>query len=145
VVQDRKQLIVVGVDGSAGSVEALRWALSEARSTGAEVRVVVAWDMPATYGYAPTYDDVDWAATARKAVDHAVNEATDGTPPTDLSVQVVQGHAANVLVDASREADLLVVGSRGHGTAVGMLLGSVGHHCVQHARCPVVVVRRRPQ
>ena len=63
------------------------------------------------------------------------------TPEHTVSVsrQVVRGHPANVLVEASRGADLLVVGSRGHGTVVGMLLGSVSHHCVLHAECPVVV------
>ena len=61
--------------------------------------------------------------------------------PVTATTQVVRGHAGTVLTDESRDADLLVVGSRGHGTAVGMLLGSVSQYCVQHATCPVVVVR----
>src|SRR6478752_266297 len=61
----------------------------------------------------------------------------------DVVAKVVRGHAADALLDASRGADLLVVGSRGHGTFAGTLLGSVSQHCAQHARCPIVIVPRR--
>ena len=55
------ELIVVGVDGSAGSDAALRWAMNHARKSGAEVHALMAWEFPASYGYAPSYDDFDWA------------------------------------------------------------------------------------
>ncbi|TVT28363.1 universal stress protein [Amycolatopsis rhizosphaerae] len=137
--------IVAGVDGSQGSVEALRWAVREARLSGATVRAITAWEVPATFGYIPSGQGVDWAGEARKALDNAIERATDRDESAPVAGAVVRGHAADVLIEASRTADLLVVGSRGHGSAVGLLLGSVSQHCVQHAECPVVVVRPRPE
>ena len=143
MVRRSPEVIVVGVDGSPGSIDALRWAVRQARATGAEVLAVTAWEIPATFGYAPSLDDVDWAAEARKTVDTALGEVVEGGHSVAMTSRVARGHAGTVLVEASRDADLLVVGSRGHGTAVGMLLGSVSEHCVHHAECPVVVVRPR--
>ena len=135
-------VVVVGVDGSPGSVEALRWALEQARVTGAEIRALMAWDLPTTYGYAPTYDDIDWAEAAQETLDQAVADVRQD-PSVKLSTELIRGHAANVLIKASHDADLLVVGSRGHGTVTEMLVGSVSRHCVHHAACPVVVVPPR--
>ena len=136
-----RTVIVVGVDGSPSSREALRWALRYARSTGAEIRAVMAWDLPTTYGYAPSYEDFDWAEAAREALEKTVEQTMDPDSSVKLSTELVPGHAGNALVGASQDADLLVVGSRGHSAVAEMLLGSVSHHCVQHAACPVVVVR----
>lgn len=133
-------VIVVGVDGSAGCVDALRWAIRQAQATGAQVRAVAAWHVPASFDYGPTFDDFDWKAFAQKNADAAVAEASTAGQPVTVMTKVVQGHPGTVLVEDSREADLLVVGSRGHGTAVGMLLGSVSLYCVHHATCPIVVV-----
>ncbi|EHR52162.1 universal stress protein UspA-like protein [Saccharomonospora marina XMU15] len=134
-------MIVVGVDGSDGSRDALRWAVGQARATGDTIRAIAAWEIPVNFGYPPGYEDFDWAATARQSLDDTVSEVVGGQRDVSVSKEVLRGHASNVLVDASRDADLLVVGSRGHGAVVGMLLGSVSQHCVQHAECPVLVVR----
>jgi nucleotide-binding universal stress UspA family protein len=133
-----RPLIVVGVDGSEPSVAALRWAIRQARSTGGEVRAVLAWEIAAPFGYVPDYGDVDWAEGARDALAQALQGEPD--PEVPITAEVVRGHPADVLAEQSRSADLLVVGSRGHGTAAGMVIGSVSLSCVHRAHCPVVVV-----
>lgn len=129
------------MDGSPNSMNALRWAMRQARATSAEVIVAAAWEVPTTLGFDVADDAIDWAAHARQTVDDALAEAARLEPSVTVSSRVVRGHAGTALVDESRGADLLVVGSRGHGTAVAMLLGSVSEYCVHHALCPVVVVR----
>ena len=130
--------IVVGVDGSSASRDALCWADRQRSLTGASLEVVTAWSYPTTYGF-PVIADVDWQQGARTVQDEAVEEALGAA--ADVTRRVVEGHAARVLVEAGAGADLLVVGSRGHGGFTGMLLGSVSEHVVTHAQCPVVVVR----
>jgi nucleotide-binding universal stress UspA family protein len=135
-----RPVIVVGTDGSPGSIEAMRWALRQAQATGAEVRVVLAWEVTVPLAYVPNLDDGDWwADIARKAVEDATAAEPDVCVP--ISNEVVNGHPSNVLVEASKAADLLVVGSRGHGRVLEMVLGSVSNHCTHHAHCTVVVVR----
>ncbi|MEU8836564.1 universal stress protein [Streptomyces sp900116325] len=136
-----QRLIVVGVDGSEVSKEALRWAARHAERTGAVLRVVTAWRLPPTYGYLPDYSDVDFAAGARETLDSAINAVLGPTPQLSVDARVEEGHPAPVLLAAARKADLLVVGSRGHGAFAEMLLGSTAQHCVHHAPCPVLVVR----
>jgi nucleotide-binding universal stress UspA family protein len=134
-------LIVVGVDGSDGSVVALRWAVGQAERTGASLRVVTTWEYPATYGWAPAYpDQTDWATPTGKLLSETIREVLGDPPPVAVETKVIEGHAARVLLDESKNADLLVVGSRGRGGFSGLLLGSVSQHCVEHARCPVVVL-----
>jgi len=132
-------VIVVGTDGSPGSLEALRWALRQAQATAAEVRVLLAWEVVMTLDYLSELDDVDWADIARTAVEEAAAAEPDVSVP--ISTEVVNGHPSNVLVEASKDADLLVVGCRGHGRVLEVMLGSVSDHCTHHAHCPVVVVR----
>jgi len=134
--------IVVGVDGSPSSCEALRWAADEARRAGALLEVVTSWEFPTTYGWVPPYPpDFDPGGDARRVLEDTVAEVLGEHPDVALDMRVVEGHAAPVLVEESRGAMLLVVGSRGHGGFTGMLLGSVSEHCVHHAACPVTVVR----
>lgn len=133
-----RPVVVVGTDGSPGSVKALRWALRQAEATRAEVRVVLAWEVTAPLGYAATVDDVDWAGIMGKAVAEAVAAEPDVSVP--ISTEVINDNPSNVLVEASKEADLLVVGGRGYGRVLEMLLGSVSDHCTHHSHCPVVVV-----
>ena len=133
--------IVVGVDGSPSSKAALAWAIGQAKLTGAVVEAVTAWDYPATYGYAAPVVDVDWEGLAAQVLGDAVSEVAPDAVPAAISQRVSEGNAAQVLLDASAGADLLVVGSRGHGGFVEALLGSVSQHMVHHAACPVVVVR----
>ncbi|HEX8973303.1 universal stress protein [Oryzihumus sp.] len=136
-------VVVVGVDGSENGQVALRWALQHARLMGAELHAVTAWEVSAAYGYVPMYTDVDLEGDARKQQDVALEEVARESEGVPVVRQVVRGHAAEALLDAARGADLIVVGSRGHGTFAGTLLGSVSLQCVHHARCPVVVVPRR--
>ena len=138
-MNEMRPVVVVGTDGSAGSVKALRWALRQAQATDAEVRVVLAWEVTAPLGYPATFDDVDWADIARTAVEEAAAAEPDVSVP--ISTEVVNSHPSNFLVEASKDADLLVVGCRGHGRVLGMMLGAVSDHCTHHAHCPVVVVR----
>jgi nucleotide-binding universal stress UspA family protein len=87
-------------------------------------------------------EDVDWEGMATQVVARAVAEVSSTSPGTAaIRYRVCQGGAAAVLLNAAAGADLLVVGSRGHGGFAEALLGSVGQHCVQHATCPVVVIR----
>jgi nucleotide-binding universal stress UspA family protein len=134
--------IVVGVDSSTGSRTALRWALTQARLTGATVQAVTAWQSPVVYdGWVPVPDRYAIIAAAEKALAETVAEVA-GTedPPVEVRGAVAEGPAAQVLLTAAEGAELLVVGSRGHGAFAGMLLGSVSQHCVQHAPCAVVVI-----
>jgi nucleotide-binding universal stress UspA family protein len=140
------QQVVVGVDGSAESIAALKWAASYATATGAHVRAVIAWHFPAAVGSAPigvapkpVSDEV--RESMIKSVHDAIAEA--GIAPDLVDVGVEYGHPAQVLVDQSAKADLLVVGSHGHGKFTGMLVGSVSIHCVTHAACPVLVARAK--
>jgi nucleotide-binding universal stress UspA family protein len=133
--------IVVGVDGSVSSKAALAWAIRQARLTGSVVEAVIAWEFPVAYGYPVPVSDVNWEELAGEVVTDAIGEVSSSARGVEIRHKVVEGNAAQVLVDASAGAELLVVGSRGHGGFVEALLGSVGQHCVHHANCPVVVIR----
>jgi nucleotide-binding universal stress UspA family protein len=134
--------IVAGVDGSPSSREALRWAVRQAALTGSVVDAVIAWHDRASYaGYAWLIADTRDADLAATALSEAVGSTIPAGSTVTVRPRVVEGHAARVLVDAAHGADLLVVGSRGHGGFPGMLLGSVSQHCVQHSPCPVVIIR----
>jgi nucleotide-binding universal stress UspA family protein len=137
-------LIVAGVDGSEASLEALRWAARQAELTGASLEVVMSWEVPTmAYGGPVVIPyDTDLAAEARRALDNAVAEALGDKPAVKVSPIVVEGRPAQELVRAAKGAQLLVVGSRGHGAFAGMVLGSVSEYCAAHAPCPVVIVRR---
>lgn len=148
-VNDSKvRRIVVGVDGSPSSVAALRWAITEAEVTGDAVEAIIAWQHPigaAGYGWAPVLvdDGIDMQAIAEKTLTEAIDQAARPGSTVTVERRVAEGYAASVLVDASAHADLLVVGSRGHGTFTEALIGSVSQNCAHHAKCPVVIVRSR--
>ena len=134
--------IVVGVDGSEPSKAALRWALRQADLTGATVEAVIAWEYPINAGSAPVIvDDAATGKFAATALQETVDDVTRPGPPAEVRTTVAQGNSARVLLNAAADADLLVIGSRGHGGFAGLLLGSVSQHCVSHANCPVVVIR----
>ncbi|MDQ1512398.1 MAG: hypothetical protein QOC59_240 [Microbacteriaceae bacterium] len=131
--------IVVGVDGSADSVAALRAGAWAAAVRGGTLTAVTAWTAPLVYGKAPTVvPDLEEAAEA--TLRRAIEEAFHGNRLVPLGAIVREGTAAGALVAESQEADLLVVGSRGHGGFPGLLLGSVSMACTMHARCPVLVM-----
>ncbi|MGY1633493.1 universal stress protein [Geodermatophilus sp. SYSU D01186] len=131
--------IAVGVDGSPSSEDALRWAAEQARLTGQELHAVTAWGLPLPYD-APVTGEVDWSGDAAAALEKSLATVLGAADAPRVVRHVQEGHPAGVLVDAARDADLLVVGSRGHGRLPGLLLGSVSQHVVAHATCPVVVV-----
>lgn len=138
--------IVVGVDGSEPSQRALDWAIEEAKLRGARLRLVCAWHVPAVVyggpGFAPQLDeplDKTFEEVAQEVVDDATKRARETGVEAETSV--VQGQAAEALVEAGADADLLVVGSRGHGGFTGLLLGSVSAQCAHHSPCALVIVR----
>ena len=138
-------VIVVGVDGSEESKEALRWALEEARLRQATLRAVNAWMYPTIFGPTPIppemFDRGMLEEDAEKTLGAAVAEVAGDDPPAYVERVVTEGPATHVLVEAAADADLLVVGSRGHGGFTGLLLGSVSQQCAHHAPCAVVIVR----
>lgn len=139
--------IVVGVDGSSSSRQALAWALRQAELTGASVDAVGVWHYPVMtggYSWAPVsvLDDSDFATITAKALDEAISQTADPASSVKVSASVQEGNTAEVLLEAAEGADLLVVGSRGHGGFTGALLGSVSQHCAHHAPCPLVIVRQ---
>ena len=145
-------VIVVGVDHSDGAKAALRFALEEAKLRQATLRVVHAW----LYGYigatglegafpAVGGDIKELRDAAASVLEETLRESIPETDTVEIERRVVEGRAAAVLVDESRGADLLVVGSRGHGGFAGLLLGSVSQQCAHHAACPVVIVHRTPE
>jgi nucleotide-binding universal stress UspA family protein len=139
------QRIVVGVDGSDTSVAALRWAADLASRIGSSIEAVTTWQWPTGVGpVIPFPMDYDPAGDARGMLETLVQPVADRYPSVPVESRIVEGHAAEALVEGSRHADLLVVGSRGHGAFSGMLLGSVSQHCATHAACPVLIYRDRP-
>ena len=131
--------IVVGVDGSPSSLDALHWAVCQAALTGAGVRAVIAWEYPLLSGVDPMTAHVDWPANARQTLDAALEKTVD-VYTADVSSAAVEGHPAQVLLDASVGAQLLVFGNSGHGAFTEMLPGSVREHVITHATCPVLVM-----
>ena len=144
---DNTGLIVVGVDSSEGAKEALRFALKEAKLRQATLRVVHTWQfgyigITGMEGFSPVVgaDLSDLRRTAEVALDAVMHEVAADVHGVEIERRVVEGAPATVLVDESRQADLLVVGSRGHGGFAGLLLGSVSQQCAHHAACPVAIV-----
>jgi nucleotide-binding universal stress UspA family protein len=136
-------VIVVGVDGSDSSRDALRWAVGQAKLTGATLRAITTWHVPMiNFGAGmPSSIEADVSRDCKDALDQAVADVVGNDSSTKVAAEVVEGHPADVLVRVAKGAELLVVGSRGHGAFKGMFLGSVSSHCVSHSPCPVVVVR----
>jgi nucleotide-binding universal stress UspA family protein len=147
-------LIVVGVDSSEGGKAALRFALEEAKLRQATLRVVHTWQfgyigVSGIEGFSPVVgaDLGDLRRTAEVALDAVMHEVAPDSDSDGIAIErrVSEGAPATVLIDESRQADLLVVGSRGHGGFAGLLLGSVGQQCAHHAACPVVIVHAKAE
>lgn len=138
--------IVVGLDGSENSLDALRWAASEASIHGRVLHAVSTYTTPImSTGYEmAVVDPADLEAAALAALEAAVDTVrSEGLlEGVTVDVRAVEGHAGERLISMSRDAHQLVVGSRGHGGFMGLLLGSVTTYVVNHAACPVTVVRQ---
>jgi nucleotide-binding universal stress UspA family protein len=132
--------IVVGVDGSDRSRQALRWAADLADTFGARVTVVTSWEFPLTYGYGAPIPSWSPEDDMRRVQEESIAGVFGDDPPHDLERVLRPGNAAHVLIEASRNALMLVVGSRGHGGFAGLLLGSVSAVVAEHASCPVLIV-----
>jgi nucleotide-binding universal stress UspA family protein len=140
---DRKHEVVVGVDGSPSSIAALELAVDEACRRGATLVVVHSWMVPMYGGYvALPMDPAPFEEEARQSLDHLVQRAGERAGDLKIESLLVCGPAGPELVNAAKDADLLVVGSRGRGGFVGMLFGSSSHYVLHHAPCPVVVVHQ---
>jgi nucleotide-binding universal stress UspA family protein len=135
-----RPVIVAGVDGSEDSKEALRWAVQQARLTGAEVHAVSAWQVPLTIWVVPSYTETDYHRDAAENLDKAVLDALGPDPGVPVITRLVQNRPPVALTGEAEHAELLVVGGHGRGELPGMHLGSVASYCVHHAPCPVTVV-----
>lgn len=136
--------VVVGVDGSEQSIDALRWAARFAAGTGARIDVLTTWEpragmtgpFIATAGGA----NVGPEQTAQAMLSHAVDEAYGRDRPPNVTMHARQGAAAHILTEESETAQLLVIGSRGLSEVAGLLLGSVSAHLAEKAQCPVLIM-----
>ena len=137
--------VVVGVDGSEASEHALRWAAFVARSTNSPLAALSIWDPVGIYGWSAgswSAVPVGWnpAADADKQLQSTIDKVFGAHRPPDLRAAVIEGNVPRSMLEVSRGARMLVVGSRGHGGFAGLLLGSVSSACAEHAMCPVLVV-----
>lgn len=131
--------VIVGVDGSAPSIEALRRAAEIAAAVDLPLEAIATWEPPVMFD---TYDPGDWSpqSDAEHALSAAIEDAFHGEAPRQLTQTVLPGRAARVLIEQSEHAYMLVLGSRGHGGFAGLLLGSVSAACAAHADCPVLIM-----
>ncbi len=145
--------VVVGVDGSPSSIAALRWAARLAPSMNAQIQAITTWQYPTGAGAGIGMGGgvgMEMAdapeAVATTILDQALSAAFAHTPPAGLQRATLQGNPAQVLLDVSTDFDalMLIVGSRGHGGFVGLLIGSTSAYCAEHATCPVLVVHAAP-
>lgn len=134
--------VLVGVDGSASSKEALAWAARYAGLLGAQLEVVIVWHLPPAMGW-ETPLPTEWSPEddARSVLQSEVEEVLGTAHPSETTLVVLEGPPAKVLIERAHSASVVVVGSRGRGHVAGMLLGSVSEALARHAPCPVVVVR----
>jgi nucleotide-binding universal stress UspA family protein len=131
--------IIVGVDGSSSSIDALRFADRLSKALGHHIEALTAWDYPALAGY---YAAAEWRPDrdGQGILDASIEQVFGTEVPPGLVRTLRKGSPAAVLVDESRRAEILVVGCRGRGGFAGLLLGSVSSTCAEHAQCPVLVV-----
>jgi nucleotide-binding universal stress UspA family protein len=136
--------VVAGVDFSPGSQLALGFAFEQAAGRGVPLHVIRAWTPPDRRGGLPGFDPEEVTAAERVALNDLLGGWTAKYPAIDLVSRVVTDSPARALIDATRHAQLVVVGSRGRGGFRGLLLGSVSQQLLHHSHCPVAVVRETP-
>ncbi|MHB0929619.1 MAG: universal stress protein [Candidatus Nanopelagicales bacterium] len=143
--QQGRGRIVVGIDGSEESKWALRWAARMAPALEADIEVIGAWQYPLLVGVdamavTSVPELMDPEGNAKQLMELTLADVFGDGRPTGLTMRFERGQPAHVLIEASRGATMLIVGSRGHGGFTGLLLGSVSSACAEHAKCPVLVV-----
>ncbi len=149
-MSDGEPHIVVGIDDSLGARHALHWAAREAKLRHARLDVIHVWAVPAQwaqgYGVEWTIDLEVLGGDAQSVAEELVaGMLTEAERPEKLTVNAIEGNASSVLLEASKSADLLVVGTRGRGGFARLLLGSVSSAIVHHAVCPVVIIPVPPE
>jgi len=138
--------IVVGIDGSHNASRALEWAMAEAATRKTPLTVITVNSVPASYWTGkpvPFAGDDEKVAEIRKAAEAKVEEiaaSLGDSRPESVTVTALTGFPAETLIEASRDSDLVVVGTRGGGGFATLMVGSVSHQVVHHSHCPVVVV-----
>lgn len=134
--------IIVGFDGSRISMGALQWAITHARQIGAPITAISTWSQPSSYGYTANFAaDIDPQTETENTLRDAIEPVQKENPDVTIETKVIQGDARKVLIDESKGAELLVVGSHGRGELTRMMLGSVSSYCAAHAQCPILVFR----
>jgi nucleotide-binding universal stress UspA family protein len=141
--------ILVGVDGSEKSHAALKWASELALKIGASLEVMTTWQTPfptaelVAIGFNLDMSEINDRpqAIAELRIDKVVQAVFGKVNPEGVTKIVTEGYPALMLVEKSKDVDLLVLGNRGYSPAVETLLGSVSQHCLSHAKCPVVIVK----
>ena len=132
--------VVVGIDGSAASEEALIWAAEESRVRGAVLEIDHVWSLP-NLGYGGFVEQIDdFEKDAKELLERVTDQARKNHPDLTIESNLLEGPPAPALIVRGKRADLLVVGSRGHGGFAGLMLGSVSQQLVHHAEFPIVVV-----
>lgn len=135
--------VIVGVDGSESSLDALHRAAQIASATSAPLEAITTWQYPMAFdSYFPMMDDWSPGKNAESVLAAATERAFHGSPPQRFTSRVIEGPAAQVLIEQSLEASMLVLGTRGHGGFAGLLLGSVSSACAERAQCPVLIMHR---
>lgn len=138
---------MVGVDGSMNSLSALRFAISEAALRGGRVEAVLCWHRPFVAGdvWMPVSIDLEQMEQSyRDELEEVVASVDASALSAPVERLLIEGTPAHALLEAAKGAAMLVVGSRGHGGFLGLLLGSVSHQVAAHAPCPVVIVPALP-
>ncbi len=131
--------VVVGVDGSPESILALQWAQTLAAALGCTILAISAWHLETVYGPYPV-SDWDGESEAQQLLDQALDKAFGADRPEGMIAEVRRGRPVQILLNLAQSAQMLILGSRGHGGFAGLLLGSVSSACAAHAQCPVLVV-----
>jgi len=132
--------IVVGVDGSESSLQALRWARHLAEPAGTKIEAITTWQAPVGWNDGVWIDIGSPRSTAEEIVGDAVRAVYGDASANGVTTTVVPGSPAATLIEAGKTAAMIIVGSRGHGGFAGLLLGSVSSAVAEHATCPVLVV-----
>lgn len=134
-------VVVVGIDGSEESQRALSWAADYVERNHGVAHAISVWHQPVQFGYRLPTSDSELEDRAKTSLDKTVEAVHAEFPNAQVKTKLIRGHVIDELVGISHQADLMVVGNKGHGAFTGMMVGSVALKLVHHARCPVLVVR----